>query len=216
MRKRPVGRRHLAGVGEAARGWIEAGVEAVAKLGVVLREAPASRRAARAFDVDGDEGRREQPHDRLHRADELVLLPLAERLEDRDGECLRAGLELIPLAFASRGQRRPAHPSIGKVGADDDESLRLERAQEPAEIAGIVAEARSEIADVRAVAADLPEEAGLAERPPAPEEPVAESAGSLRRHAVEPAHLCDLRRIHCLTRVRNTTRNRSRQVPRMS
>jgi hypothetical protein len=145
-----------------------------------------------------------------------VLLSFAEGLEHGDGERLRARLELVPLALAARRQRRPADSPVRGVGADDDKPVRLERPQEPAEIAGVVPEPFAEIADVRSVAPDLPEEAGLAERPLAPEELFAERACSLGRDPVEPPHLCYSRCLHSLTRVRNITRNGCRQVPRMS
>jgi hypothetical protein len=210
------GRRHLAGIGQAARRRVEAGIEALAELGVVLLEAPAPGRAARALHGDRDEGCRQQPFHRLHGGDELSFVALAQRLEDGRGKRFRARLELVPLPLAPGRQDRAADAGVGRVGPKHHQSFSLERAEQPTQIARVEPEPGAKIADLCPGPTDLPEEPGLAERARASEEPLAQRPCSLRRDPVEPADLCDVGSLHSLTKVRNITRNRAEQVPRTS
>src|SRR4029453_370675 len=120
----------------------------------------------------------------------------AERLEHRCGKGFGTGLELVPLSLAPRAQRRATDTSVLGVRPHIDETFCLEGAQQAARVAGIQTEARSEAADVVAVATDLPEEAGLAERPLAPEEVLAQRARALGGDAIEPPDLCELGSVH--------------------
>ena len=61
-----------------------------------------------------------------HGRDELVLVPLAERLEDRGGERLRARLELVPFPFATRREGGTADTAGRTRWAHEDQPFRLE------------------------------------------------------------------------------------------
>ena len=103
-----------------------------------------------------------------------------------------------------RAVRTRRSPSLGH---DLRQPGRLERAQQPAQVAGVDAEPGAEHADVAALLADLPEHARLAERPVAGEEAVVERADALGDEAVEAAELLHhlvvhRRRVHSLILVR--------------
>ncbi len=70
---------------------------------------------------------------------------------------------------------------------DDDQPVGLERTQEPAEVAGIECEQRTQAYDVAALGPDLPEHACLAERPVPREEVVLERPDALGHEPVEAA-----------------------------
>ena len=72
---------------------------------------------------------------------------------------------------------------------DDDEPVGLERAKQPAEVAGIELEERPQADDVAATGPDLPEHPGLAERPVPREEAVLERPDALGHEPVEAPDL---------------------------
>ncbi len=71
------------------------------------------------------------------------------------------------------------------------EPVALERAEDTAHVARVEVKARAQRPYFAVAAPDLPEHAGLAERPAAAEEVVVESAHPLGDRAVEAAHLLD-------------------------
>ena len=76
-------------------------------------------------------------------------------------------------------QRRPADAAVAGARRDGDQPVVVERPQEAAEVAGVEAEPRPQVAHVGAVAADLPEQPRLADRPLAAQEVAVEGADPL-------------------------------------
>ena len=105
-------------------------------------------------------------------------------------------------APAGGGEARDADSAVGRARRELDQPARLERAQHPARVARVEAEAGAQEAHLAALAPDLPEDARLAQRAVEAEEVVAERPEALGHRAVEVANLVDRRRGHSLTLVR--------------
>ena len=177
-------------------GWrlrpgLEAARESPRELGIVLREAGLRVVGCRVGDVDLDETRVEQPHDGRHRLDEPRLLPWAERVEQRAGELVAAAAELRPLGAAALGGAHGADPRVGGGALHRHEAFALERSQEPGEVARVEAEPLADDANVDAVAVELPEHAGGAERAVAAEVVVLQRPDPSGDRAVERTHGVD-------------------------
>ena len=97
--------------------------------------------------------------------------------------------------------------------SDRDEALTFERAQQPAQIAGIEPETVAQFLQVRAPGAGLENEPRLGERPAAAQVAVRQRADALRHEAVEPANLLDLS-IHSLTLVREISSRQAKFATR--
>ncbi len=120
-----------------------------------------------------------------HRRDQSVALGRRERFEQLGGERVAAAVEQRPLLAAEGGQAGGADPAVAGTRADGDQAGGLERAQQPAEVAGVEIEPGAERADVAATFTDLPQQARLAERALACEVVVVERADPLGHGPVE-------------------------------
>ena len=152
-----------------------------------MHQRASSRR--RVLDVDRDRGREQEPLDLLHRRHEPGALALVERLEDRAGEIVGDG---------GRARRaRPALPWSGGRGARGGPPGRSPPPPGPAassERSSLlaypesIAEAPAQLPHLRALGADLPQQARLAERAAAPHVLLVESADALGHGPVEAPH----------------------------
>jgi hypothetical protein len=125
-----------------------------------------------------------------------------ERLEHRDGELVAPVVEQRPLPHAGACETGNPNPRVRRARLHPHHPRRLERAEQPAGVAGVQVEAVAERPYLAALGADLPEHPGLAERPVAGEEAVTQRTDSLGYGPVEAPHLLDARRVHSLTLVR--------------
>src|SRR5437773_2142267 len=110
-------------------------------------------------------------------------------------------VERSVLAAAGGGQPGDPDPPVTAAGLDPDQPGGLERAQQPAQIAGIEPQARAQLTHLATIEPDLPQQPGFAERPVATEEAVAERPNAFGHYSVEPADLLDSRVRHSLTLV---------------
>ena len=140
--------------------------------------------------------------DLLHRRDEASALRVGQRLEERLRQRVAAAVEHGPLGRAGGGEAGGTHPLVVFAGAHLDQTVALERAQQPAQVAGVQIEPGSQRADLAAGITDLPEHTCLSERTVAGEVAVVEGADALGDDPVEAAHPIDRRPIHSLTIVR--------------
>ena len=104
------------------------------------------------------------------------------------GERVAPGVEQLPLGPSPRRQADGPDTAVGGPHADADQPVRLERAQQPAEVAGVQAEPGAQRPDVAAVRTDLPQHTGGAERPVPGQVALVERADALRDGPVEPPH----------------------------
>ena len=88
--------------------------------------------------------------------------------------------------WVSRAVRTRPSPSLRSTVTSP---AAFERAKQPAQVARVESELRAKSTHVAAVPADLPENAGLAERPVEGEVVVLERADALGDQAVEAPHL---------------------------
>ena len=86
-------------------------------------------------DLDPDRGGDQQPLHLGHPGDEALLLPGIEWAQDVVRELVGPAVEQRALGLPGTGQPYRSDPGIGLVGRDHDEPVRLERAQDPAEVA---------------------------------------------------------------------------------
>ena len=126
----------------------EAGLEALVDLGEVALEARPRRLARRVLLRQHDDPRREQPLDDSHRVHESRRLALAQRGQERAGQVVAALAEPDALGAAGRGGVHAAAPPVGAVDLHAHQAFGLQRPQQPAEVAGVQAQARAELADV--------------------------------------------------------------------
>ena len=196
------GRRpHVVGLDGTCLRRVEAGVEAAVQLGEVRVEAVLGVAVAGIDGVDPDHRRREEPLHLPHRRDESVALGLRERVEQRSGQGVAAPVEQGALGPTGLGQLRGAHPLVVVAGADGDQPVGLQGAQEPAQVAGVEVEAGAQPPHVRPLT-DLPQHARLAERAVTGQVLVVERADPLRDGAVEAPDPADGGIVHSLTLVR--------------
>ena len=146
--------------------------------------------------LDLDHARREQPLDDAHRLDEPLALGVAQRGQERGGELVALAIQQLALGAAGVGEPHRPHPLVGRARLDHDEPILLERAHQPAEIAGVEVQPRAQDAQVRAVGADLPQHPRRPERPPARQVPVLQRADPLGHAAVERPNLPRRRLVH--------------------
>ena len=138
----------LGGVGRDALAGIEAGIEAGVELGEVGLDAEPGRGAGGVLDADLDHARREQPLDDAHRIDEPLALGVAQRGQERGGEFVALAIQQLALGAAGVGESHRPHPLVGRARLDHDEPILLERAHQPAEIAGVEVQPRAQDAQV--------------------------------------------------------------------
>jgi len=87
------------------------------------------------------------------------------------------------------------------VGGVDTSPLLFQGTQQAAEIAAVETEPRAQVADLRAVAADFENEAGLRKGPVAAEVMIVKRADGLTDPAIKTADTCDPMIGHYLTKV---------------
>src|SRR5207248_995642 len=158
-------RSHLVLAQRIACRRIEAGLEPSAELREVLVDAPPGVPRLRILDRDRDQRRAQQPLYRRRLVGELHPLALVERLEDRPDEVIGEPVELCALAAPLRCELRDPNPAVVSALVHDRQSLRFERAEQAAEVAGVESETMPQIAHLAAERTDLPQEPRLAERP---------------------------------------------------
>src|SRR5829696_8973685 len=141
--------------------------------------------------------------DLCHRVDLACTLRVAQRREQGPGQLVAARVDQLALRPACVGQADGTDPFVRRVRLDDDEAVRLERANEPAEVARVQVEPAAQGAQVRRAVPDLPQHARGAEWPPPAEVLVVQHAQALGDGAVERADLPDRRRLHSLILVRD-------------
>ena len=202
--QQPGGRLQLVDRRGDADGRIEAVLEALAQLGEVLLDAPARVGAGRIGDGDRDQRGSHQPLDLVHRRHQPRALRLLERLQHRRRQPVREAIELRAFRPPVRRQPGAAHAAVGAAGSTTTSRSRLQRAQQPARVAGVEAQPPAQVAHVGAVGADLPQQARLAQRPAAVEVALVQGAHPLRDGAVEAAHARDRLDVHCLTLVKES------------
>ena len=203
-RNNPAGRAEELWPGRTRRRLVEPFLEASIDLGEVRVEAALRVAMCGIDDVDADERRGEQPLDLGHGVHEALLFGRAQRLEHRADERVAPLVEHDPLGDALPGEPGDAYASVVCARLDGDETVGLERPQEPSGVAGVEVEVTPQLADVAALGADLPQHPGLAERTVAREVVVVERADALGHQAVEAAHSVDDVAVDSLTLVRES------------
>jgi hypothetical protein len=113
--------------GDAER-RVEATLEACIELHEILLNAPP--RVGGGGILDGEAYHRgvEQPLNFHHRRYEPCTLAVTQRLQDAPCDIVRASFELGAFSETSHGELHTAHAAIVRAGADNDETLALERA----------------------------------------------------------------------------------------
>jgi hypothetical protein len=189
---------------------VEPALEALVELGEVRPEAHERVRVLGIARLDADHRGGQEPLDLRHRGREPRALRVAERLEDRLGDGIRAAFELGPLGATGAGQAGRPHAPVRLARPDGDEAVGRERLQDAAQVPGVEAEARAERTEFGAPRADLPEDARLAERAPAREKRLVERADPLRDDPAEPPYLRDVLVRDSLTLVRESSPTQAR------
>jgi hypothetical protein len=201
------GRGQLIVVGRDAPAGVETAVEAAGQFAEVGPQAGAGVRAPGVAPGDPDRRGHQQPLDLSHRRDEPGALPGAQRPQDGHGRVVGAPVEHSPLGQPRRGEARDAHPPVGLARLHDHEPVLLQRPQQPAQVARVQVQPRSQPPDVAAVRPDLPQQARLAEGAVAGQERVVQRADPLRDGPVEAPDLVDHGRVHSLTYIRDIRRS---------
>ena len=200
--EQPRGRDHVLVRGREAPGRVEAGVEPAPQLTDISPDAGAGGRVGWMAHVYLDRRRHQEPLDLGHRAGQPVPLGRAERAEDRRGRLIRAPVKFGSLGQAAAGEPGRAHPAVRPAAVHGDQPVRLQRAEQPAQVPRVQVQTAPQRPDVGAVQADLPQQAGLPERAVTGQELVVERADPLGDGPVEPADLADQGSVHYLTLVR--------------
>jgi len=151
-------RDELVRVGWDAERRVEALIESPVELLEVLVDAPARVGCARALGFDAHHRGGQQAVHVPHRGDEPGSLLCGQGFKEFPRDRVRPPVERRPLGAAFPGEAHPAHPPVLGSRLDDDQPLALERLQDPARVARVEAESSPQLADVCAVAADLPED----------------------------------------------------------
>ncbi len=138
---------------------------AAVELDEVGAQAGAGRVRGRIGDRDVHLGRGEQALHGAHRRHELGPADRVDAVEHRGGQGIAALVQQRSLRAAARGQPRHADAAVDRAGIERDEPVGLQQAQQPAELAGVEAQARAQRAHLAALVADLPPHAGCAQRP---------------------------------------------------
>lgn len=95
--------------------------------------------------------------------DEAVASRGGQRVEDGCRELVARRVEPASFAQSGVGERHASNARIAVRSGDDDEALRLEAAEQAAEIPRVEPEPSTELAHVGAALADLPQQARGAE-----------------------------------------------------
>ena len=167
---------------------------------VGLQAGPGGR-VRRMAHGDLDRRRDQEPLDLSHRPGQAIPLGRAERAEDRCGRLVRPPVEFGPLGQPAAGEAGRAHPAVRPAAVHDGQPVRLQRPEQPAQVARVQVEPGTQRPDVGAVRADLPQQAGVPERAVPGQELVVERAGP-GDGPVEPPDLADQGSVHSLTVVR--------------
>jgi len=179
-----------------AAGRVEAAVKAAGYLTEVGLQAESGVRMARIPLGHLDRGGRQQPLGLRHRRRKPGALPGIEPAEDDGRRRIGPFVEYGPLRQPGGRQPNAADPPVGPARLDHDETIALQRAQQPAQIARVQVQPRPQLPHVTAVRPDLPQQAGLAERALPGQERVAQHADPLGNGPVEAPDLAHHRLVH--------------------
>src|SRR5205807_2264003 len=130
----------------------------------------------------------------------LALLRI-QRRQQRLRELVRPLVQRRALAPAGGGQARYSDPLITTASRHLHQPGSLERAQEPAHVPGVEAQAGTQNTHLAALGPDLPQQPSLAEGPGPAEEAMVERPDALGHNAVEASDLTDHHIRHSLTLV---------------
>ena len=197
---------HFLVLGREAPARIEAAVEPAAQFVEVGLHAGAGGRIRGRAHGDLDRRRHQEPLHLGHRADQPGPLGPAEPGQDRAGRPVRTPVELGPLGPARGGEPGRAHPPVRPAAVHGDQPVRLQRAEQPAQVTRVQVQPGPQRPDIRAVRADLPQQPRLPERAVPGQELVIERTDPLGDGPVEPPDLADHGGIHSLTLVRECGR----------
>ena len=112
--------------GGDAQSRVEPCLEPFRELGAVGGHARAGEGVAWVEHLDADHRRGEQLFDLGHGRDQPVALPLAQRVEDRRRQLVRAPVEQPTLGQAPASQPGVAHAAVLRRLLDDDETVGLQ------------------------------------------------------------------------------------------
>ena len=188
----------MIGIGGDAQLRVEAGLERCVELGEVLAQTELGVGVRRIDGRDLDDRRGQQALDVGHRGHEAAALRGAERFEERRGQLVAAALEHGPFRTSRGGELRRSDAPVRGARIDLDQTVRLERTEETAQVAGVEIEPRPQRPHIATFVADLPQHAGGAERSATLEEPIVEGADALRDGPIEAANLGDHRPIRAV------------------
>jgi len=136
---------------------VEAGVESLIQLLVILRETPPRILTRRPLDGELHHRRLEQSFDFGDRREERHTLSFGERLQHPFGHCVGSTIQHRALASPLGSECHSPDASIVSSAAYVNELLTLERAEESAQISRIESEPVAQLAYVGAVLSDFPE-----------------------------------------------------------
>jgi len=138
-------------------------------------------------------GRRtEQRFDACHRCQQLLLLRLAERFQQRRHLGLRATVQRCEGAPPGRADRQPHLPRIGAGAGGLDQPAFLETAQQPAQVAGVEVQRLGQLGGGGVLAVrQLPQQARFGQRKAAVQQAFVQHADAARVEAVEGAQRGD-------------------------
>ncbi len=193
---------HLVVGGRDAPGRVEAAVEATRQFLDVRSQAVPRVGMPRIALADLDRRGSQQPLHLGHRGNEPAALPRAEWIEQTSGGRVGQAVKFGPFGLPGGGQPGGPEPGVRLAHLDGDQPVPFQRPQQPAQVAGVQVQPRSQVPDVAAGRADLPQQPGLPERPATGQEGVVERADALRDGPVEPPDRLDHDPLHSLTIVR--------------
>jgi hypothetical protein len=167
---------------------IEAALETRCEFPEICGKAPPRCHAVRRDDTNFDCGRPDQALDFRHRSQETPALMCAERRQHRRRQLVREPVIGGQFRSTLGGQPHAPPTAVGALAFDGDEALRFERAQQPAQIAGIEPEPVAQRAQLSAFGAGLENQARLAQWSPAAQIALLQSSDPLRDEPVKPSH----------------------------
>ena len=130
-------------------------IEAVAKFGDVLSDAPRWIGAIGNFDRNSGERQVEQLLHFRHRRHETRALVLAEGLEGFLGEFTPEPIELLELPETGTREASATTASIRFEGFDFDEAVPFDRTQQPTEVTRVEVQPGAKLPNVRTFFSDL-------------------------------------------------------------
>ena len=114
-----------------------------------------------------------------------------ERIEEVPRDLVGPSVEFVPFAPTAGRQASDATASVRRVVVEFDETVALQSAEQPTEIAGVDPEAASEIVHGHIAESDFEEQPVDGERAAGVEERLVEDTDAWREGPVEPAQRRD-------------------------